>query len=389
MIALCALCAAATAHATTYYVNANRPNNNGNGRSLRLAKKTIQAAVNLARDGDTILVYPGSYTPIKTNNKRINVKAVKGSSKTTIFKPAKAQTLALAQLGKTYTIRSTGGARSSAPLSKGAGTALSGFCLDGLNRANGYCDLVGVSGGRATACCIQRLGRTTVVSTGGSSYSYNDCATAAANARLLACVLRNNKYMTTGSGLVSGCLLQRCRIQANNGLGWGETATVASSRLYSCLLSGNSSDGPLFSSSSLVNCTVADNSMVHSDETAKFSEQSKYWNCILRDNSSQWMETQWVEVETATGTDWVAQTVEHRAVVHNVDAGNAYSRTYQNNHDPKFVDAARGDYRLQRGSPCIDRGGLTAAQKKSLGSLDLGGRKRIRGSAVDLGCHEF
>ena len=68
--ALCALFAV-QAEARTLYVDARRPNNKGNGLKLSTAKKTIQAAINIAKAGDTILVSPGSYAPIKTSNKKI------------------------------------------------------------------------------------------------------------------------------------------------------------------------------------------------------------------------------------------------------------------------------------------------------------------------------
>ncbi len=65
ILAFCALFAIHSAEARTLYVNASRPNNKGNGLKLKTAKKTIQAAVNIAKKGDTILVYPGTYSPIK------------------------------------------------------------------------------------------------------------------------------------------------------------------------------------------------------------------------------------------------------------------------------------------------------------------------------------
>ena len=58
-LALCALLAIHAAEARTLYVNAKRPSNKGNGLSVKKAKKTIQAAINIAKNGDTILVYPG------------------------------------------------------------------------------------------------------------------------------------------------------------------------------------------------------------------------------------------------------------------------------------------------------------------------------------------
>ena len=81
LLALCALLSL-NADARTLYVDAKRPNNNGNGLSKAKAKKTIQAAINVAKKGDTILVYPGTYAPIKTNNKKIEIKSVKGRKKT-------------------------------------------------------------------------------------------------------------------------------------------------------------------------------------------------------------------------------------------------------------------------------------------------------------------
>ena len=63
LLALCALFAL-DAGARTLYVDAKRPNNSGNGLSRAKAKMTIQAAINAAQAGDTILVYPGTYAPI-------------------------------------------------------------------------------------------------------------------------------------------------------------------------------------------------------------------------------------------------------------------------------------------------------------------------------------
>jgi len=46
---------------TTYYVDDDRPNDSGDGLSWETAKRTIQAAVDLAEQGDTVLVAPGTY----------------------------------------------------------------------------------------------------------------------------------------------------------------------------------------------------------------------------------------------------------------------------------------------------------------------------------------
>ena len=52
---------------------------------------------------------------------------------------------------------------------------------------------------------------------------------------------------------------------------------------------------------------------------------------------------------------------------------------------PLWVDPARGDFRLQLGSPCIDRGsGMTGLQ-----ATDYDGNPRVAGATVDLGAFEY
>ena len=391
-ILFCVAFAAGAADARTLYVNAKRPNNNGNGLKPSTAKKTIQAAINIARKGDTILVYPGTYRPIETNNKKIAIKSLKGRAKTKIVPPAKDQWgWTLAYLAK-----------SSYP-GKGTNTKLSGFLLDGRKNTTDYnVDQTGIWGGQITSCTIQRLA--------GYENSYP-----AVNARLTSCIVSHNGYsVTAGCGLLAGCTLQRCIIQANEG-GSGDPriGAIDGCKLYNCLVTGNTCGGdyggPIFASSLLINCTVQGNAIVPdylsceavhdviiSDFLARllFSRRSKFYNCILRNNtnlpgkkrfyimeSGHWDEHgNWIEVE---------KEVEIPAEIHNVDAGNLYSRTFKNNEDPKFANEKKGDYRLRKGSPCINKGKLTAAQKKLVGTKDLAGKKRIRGKAIDMGCYEY
>jgi pectin methylesterase-like acyl-CoA thioesterase len=87
--------------ATEYFVDKNRPNDNGDGKSEETAFKTIQAALNAAASGDTITVFPGEYkeTPVEVADleeegkssktrlyitKRITLRSKKGASKTHI-----------------------------------------------------------------------------------------------------------------------------------------------------------------------------------------------------------------------------------------------------------------------------------------------------------------
>ena len=396
-IALCALLAAVAAEAKTYYVNASRPNNNGNGLSAKTAKKTIQAAINLAGNGDTILVYPGTYAPIKTNNKKIALKSVKGAKKTKIVKSAKMQSdIALAKLGKTYTITYVSSgipySYSSGAMSKGKNSVLTGFLLDGMNRMAVTGGYYGISGGTAKACTVQRL---------------SSAGTAAVNASLTACTLKAN------AGLVADtAVFNRCKVIGNKKY-W---RLVTDSRLCNCLVVGNRTSGALFARSVFLNCTIAQNLRQGYGSTGMVSEGSKYYNCILRDNISSWTEWtsievegywdedgNWIEGKPATagyydeyGTYWEYQTATQQdykevqqSEIHNVDPGNRYSCTFKDNRNPKFANEAKGNYKLAKRSPCINKGKLTAAQKKQLGSLDLAGGKRVKGKAVDMGCYEY
>jgi hypothetical protein len=66
------------------------------------------------------------------------------------------------------------------------------------------------------------------------------------------------------------------------------------------------------------------------------------------------------------------------------DIQGGASGTGNINSDPSFVDAAGGDYRLQKGSPCIDKG----SNVSGLPATDLSGDVRIYNSVVDMGAYE-
>jgi hypothetical protein len=61
--------------------------------------------------------------------------------------------------------------------------------------------------------------------------------------------------------------------------------------------------------------------------------------------------------------------------------------------DPKLVDPANGDFRLQSDSPCIDAGKASSSVKADINNVQRGlkGVQSLRGdgSAVDIGAYEF
>ena len=67
-----------------WYVSETTGNDANDGRSWTTAKKSIQAAIDEAVAGETILVADGTYAPIVTDNKAITIRSVNGADKTII-----------------------------------------------------------------------------------------------------------------------------------------------------------------------------------------------------------------------------------------------------------------------------------------------------------------
>ena len=84
MAAISAFFALPITAATTWYVNGTSGSDSYTGTSESSAKATIQAAIDLAIDGDTILVAPGAYAPISTENKEIAIRSTSGAASTII-----------------------------------------------------------------------------------------------------------------------------------------------------------------------------------------------------------------------------------------------------------------------------------------------------------------
>lgn len=72
------------------------------------------------------------------------------------------------------------------------------------------------------------------------------------------------------------------------------------------------------------------------------------------------------------------------AATHIIDGVNG---SLVGDYDPKFTDAANGDFTLEKKSPCRDAGALLAWMDSS--SLDLAGTARVFGDHPDIGCYEW
>lgn len=68
----------------TWYVDAGNGSDSESGASPARAKKSIQAAVRISRDGDVILVAPGTYGPVATMDLRVRIASSDGPETTVI-----------------------------------------------------------------------------------------------------------------------------------------------------------------------------------------------------------------------------------------------------------------------------------------------------------------
>jgi hypothetical protein len=206
----------------TWYVDGARPDNSGDGLSWNAAKKTIQAALDVAVDGDEVVVKAGVYEPIDGYGKEVTVRSFSGAEDTII---------------------DGGGARRCAFAANLVGFTLRNGSVDG-------------GGGGASECVLNQciLSGNTAISGGGAYKS-----------TLNNCLLTGNKAVEIvenwgggGGGAVSSTL--------NNCLLTGNTAHRIGGAweciLHNCTVAGNSAEkyyGGVYNCT-LQNCIVWDNS---------------------------------------------------------------------------------------------------------------------------------
>jgi hypothetical protein len=317
-----------TIHVTTSGNDAN------DGFSQGKPKKTIQAAVNAARNGDTVLVGDGTYSgKVSTIGKSITLQSVNGPDATTItstwYDDLSRTTVVL---GQSY----------AEPQS----------LLDGFT----------VTGGNAVS--IRNWG-------GGVRYG-----------RVQNCIIRNN-YGWVGGG-VAMAILSNCKLLENEALVAGgggiflsvENCLIADNEVDSTFLEvllGDNVRAPLMgvggglAGASANYCTIVGNTTkTYGGGIAGGSAE----NSIIDGNSAD------------LGNDNVYQLNFHSHLC--VPDGSVTGNGSISNA-PAFVNAAGGDYSLQSSSPCID----AADYFRSHFNQDLAGNRRVSGPATDMGCYEY
>ncbi len=425
-----------------YFIDASRSDDSGAGTSWETAKKTIQAGVDLAIDGDTVLVTNGVYnigstvTPGHVLRNRvvienaITLKSVNGPADTIIT-------------GSGTNWYNTSSAVRCVYMKEGV---LDGFTLkNGATFDYGFpgADYDDLSGGGVnmsafdsialvTNCVVQdckacygggayygtllgcTLSGNTAIDYGGGSYrgALGNCSIfgnsassggGVSDCKLSDCVLTGNQALFGRGGGAYDSDLDKCHLSENyadyNGGAYGGL-------LSNCVLTANSAyyDGGGAGYSAMINCTVSRNSAGEGGGVSSATLD----NCVLVENTAD------------QGGGSYSGTLNNCTLVRNVSdhGGGAYYGTLNNcivwgntkhddeinnyetvtfhysctsplpsgagniDADPLFVDTF--SLRLRNASPCVDVGDNVYVSALT----DLTGNPRIQNGIVEMGAYE-
>ena len=335
---------------------------------------TIQDAINSAEEGDTVLVFPGSY-----NEWNLNLK------------------------GKGVVVRGVGGAPAVMIDAGMNGRVFSltnneprDAAIVGLTISNG--GSVNMGGGIACfpaspvikGCVIESC---SVTYAGGGILVRNSASGVQSDAVIINCEVSYNKtgnisQKTYGGGIAvmkgATAIIFHCVISdneagaTNNGDGGGLFCDDNSYvELRNCLISDNDATGAggglhAFNNAHMevVNCTIAYNSSGSGALSIHLNgATANVTNCIV------WTDTGGTQISSGANVNYSCVEGGWAGGTGNI-GGNA-------GEEPQFVDPASENYHLLDGTKCKDAGDNSAVKWDK----DLDGRRRIWGT-VDMGCYE-
>jgi hypothetical protein len=261
------------------------------------------------------------------------------------------------------------------------------------------------SGGGAYGCALSNCTlMANLVVTNLTTSIYPTGAGAAGSSGLTNCLIVANTNTANNGGGVYGSTMTGCLVASNYCGNYGagfygynkanaynckfldnRTANrgggVYDASVYNSLIAGNYANGGYGGGAQdcyLWNCTVVSN-VFRGSLGGGLHDCKAVTNCIVYFNYNDVGATNNYDNGTCTNFGYTC-TWPAKA---NWDASNF-------TNDPRMVNWRARDYRLDRGSPCIDRGlsiGWMIAPA-DVRSKDLDGGPRVRGAGVDLGAYE-
>jgi hypothetical protein len=201
------------------------------------------------------------------------------------------------------------------------------------------------------------------------------------------CTIAGNTAVSEGGGVKfnnAGWLVANCVIASNStpSFGGGVYFGVAG-ELRNCLIVSNVAGGSAgvhvqAGSPVIQSCTITRNASTNSVNAypggvMSFSSTLTMTNCIIYGNYTTYSQTNWATTNMSYCCTYPTNGLNGSAL------GNTQA-------DPKFVDAVAGDFQLQKGSPCIDKG---LNQDWMTNAVDRAGNPRILNNIVDMGAYEY
>jgi serine protease len=348
--------------ATTYHVSDALGNDANDGLTEITAVKTVAAALAKAVADDTVLVYDGTYllTSELLLDKAVTLRSVNGRD-----------AVALKQTVNNNRVASI----------TAAGAVLSGFRITPAKSTSSAINGLGLNvtaAAMVTNCVIAGAtggGQNRSV-TGGGIYM-------SAAGLIVDCIISNNVMDGAwGSGVaISAGTLDRCLVVGNKGgsqysggAGCGVWLS-GSATVQNCLVVSNTSihyggAGVWMTGGTLQNCTIANN-VGPANGAGLYQSAGAARNLVVFGNQPN-------EVHSEAGT-----------LTHSCAPG-LVTGTGNLSANPRFANAAGGEYRLSAGSPCVDAGtnatGVVSDFARAARPADGDDDSVAR---MDMGCHEF
>ena len=377
---------------------------------------TIQSAIDAASSGDTISVYPGTYTENLTLTTGLTIQSTAGASTTIIDGDASGSVVTMASTCTLdgFTIQNGSGTTVSDDgdsINAGAGI----FCLALTNVTVQNCTITNNSLATDGFDEVFGAGMVALATTGttisnctfsDNSIDDSDEGTAGFYASTLEdvagsssstvsdCVFDSNSgigLLVSLSSTISGCTFSN-----NTGSYGGVLLANGTHTITNCLFYSNSTYGlalnnqDIASTYTITNCTFANNTDTAIYLTGKaYTSTATIKNCIIYGNGGYGIaEGATMKDATPINCNFYNNTSGHfydeSADSLTLAQVNALSGASGNIAvDPLFTNASGNDYTLQEPSPCIDAGISTGAPTE-----DILGITRPQSSGFDIGCYE-